>query len=361
MYKIWITLAFLLSITQTAKGEGIEDYDSAISEYKSIAAVGGWPKVTCRGSLKIGVSYPCVSALRKRLELTGDLATPVYIQDHSVYDNNINVAVKHFQERHTIEEDGIVGPQTRRAMNTSVSSRIAELKRAKREFSKVLKGAEKEVVINIPAFEAWTFVNGEFNFGMDVIVGKTDRRTARFSHYIRYADFRPYWNVPDSIFRRDKLPKILKYGPKYLVRNHFEVINRVGRIISPYNINWRFYKTHYFPYRLRQEPGEWNALGLVKYMFPNKYSIYMHDTPTKRLFKHYRRTFSSGCVRLSNPELMGSFLLDWDIAKVGNMMHNGGHVIRRLPGKVPVHLVYIRAWISAEGKVRFAPNIYKLR
>lgn len=335
------------------------DYNTAIQTYKDKLA-NCPPKLTYQVLLRTGVRHPTVVELRKWLELLGDL-----VAEHTtdLYDDVMDESVRIFQTRTDIEVDGLAGPQTFRTVNAqSCDDRLDKLIKSKEVWENIKKADGKKIIVNIPAFQTWAFEDEQWKWTQKCIVGRRDRRSARFSHIIRYADFRPYWNVPTSIFKRDKLPKILDEGVQYLEDKEIEVIDRNGNILDPNTINWEYYKNHWFPHRLRQKPGPQNALGLVKYIFPNRYSIYTHDTPTKHLFDLGIRAFSSGCIRLHEPDLMGQFLLgvsrDEIIARMND--EDKPNDIELLPKPVPIHIVYMTAWVEQDGTIRFAPDIYGL-
>jgi len=333
------------------------DFDVVIEEYRLLAQT--QVHIEYQQVLKPGVEHPSVSAVRERLRVLGDLVAE---HDGNVYDEVMVESIKRFQSRNTLKVDGIAGPQTFSFLNAEYPDQLKALGMSKEKWDSIPKTTGKKIVVNIPGFECWMFDNEVFLFKTKCIVGRQDRKTVEFSDNIEYADFRPYWNVPDSIFRRDKMPKILRYGPKYLIDNHFQVISKsTGKIISPYSIDWRNYQGSIPPVRLRQTPGEWNALGLVKYMFPNKYNIYLHDTPDKDLFARDSRSLSSGCIRLLEPEKIGSFLLDKPVEEIINNMKNANNNnnIVRLENSVPIHITYMTAWIDENSQVRFAPDIYK--
>jgi murein L,D-transpeptidase YcbB/YkuD len=308
-------------------------------------------------TLRKGVQHVTVPLVAKRLTILGYLKG-AYSGD--IVDDALSDSIRIFQERSRISADGIAGPVTFKYLNAEIPRRLKELTLSKEKWDSIPLVSGKKIIVNIPAFECWLYKDDAQVDTVDCIVGRVSRQTVQFSNTVTYADFRPYWYVPTSIFKNDKLPKILKYGPKYLTDNNFEVVDGKGNLVDPYKLNWEKYKKSSFPYILRQKPGSWNALGLVKYMFPNRHSIYMHDTPDKDLFKSNVRAFSSGCVRLSNPPKMGSFLLDTHEANVKNYMHDTSrnHRVVNLPSPVPIHIVYMTAWIDNNGAEKFGPDIY---
>jgi len=331
------------------------DYNKAIAD---IQHEGTHEYIVYQVLLRSGVTHPTVSKVRARLAALGDLASA---DSSNLYDKATVDAVIRFQKRNTLLVDGLAGPQTFNALNESSSYKLKMLQESKKVWDAIPAHSGKKVIVNIPAFEVWTFENDVFQFKMKCVVGRTSRKTVSFSNLIRYVDIRPYWNIPYSIFKRDKLPKILKYGPSYLTSHHYEVVGSTS-IIDPHSLDWGKYKHNRFPYRLRQKPGDWNALGLVKYIFPNRHAIYMHDTPSKHLFDLDRRAYSSGCVRLHEPAKMGAFLLDKTEDEITAAMHDESspHTIVRLQKNnyVPVHIRYMPAWVEQNGEAKSAPDIY---
>ena len=331
------------------------DFDTAIAEYQQIAQ--STVHIEYEITLRYGVQHPSVPLIRERLRELGDL-----VAEHTsdIYDNIMEDSVRKFQARNTLLVDGIAGKQTFNFLNTALPDQVKALILSKKKWEAIPKTTGKKIIINIPGYECWLYENETFLLKTNCVVGRPDRQTVEFDDKIEYADFRPYWNVPYSIFKKDKLPKILKYGPKYLTDNHFKVIDNNGRIVNPYSLNWNSYRNNSFPYKLRQDPGEWNALGLVKYMFPNSYSIYMHDTPSKELFQRDNRAYSSGCIRLSDPAMMGAFLLGIPEQEVISMMldKNQNNKIVRLAEHIPIHITYMTSWIEQDSTVRFAPDVY---
>jgi murein L,D-transpeptidase YcbB/YkuD len=198
---------------------------------------------------------------------------------------------------------------------------------------------------------------------MRTIVGRKRRPTPVLSSRITYLEINPYWYVPPLIARKDLLPKI-QANPEFLVRQNFRVFDSWddnAREINPAAIDWSTLSEDHFPYRLRQEPASHNALGRVKFMFPNELSVYIHDTPSKGLFKRSSRPFSSGCVRVEEPMELVSLLLnrkDWDQARLSDAVASNQRQVIILDEPVPVHLIYLTAWVAADGETHFREDIY---
>ena len=199
---------------------------------------------------------------------------------------------------------------------------------------------------------------------MRVVVGKAYRRTPVFSEKMQYLVLNPFWNIPMKIAVEDKLP-IIRKNPIYLTQQHIKVFENRSEDtpeIDPVIINWYQVNAGYFPYRLRQDPGPLNALGRIKFMFPNKFSVYLHDTPQRGLFKRASRDFSSGCIRIEKPVELAKYLLQndpqWPIQKILETINSGVTTVVRIKDPIPVHLLYWTAWVTEKGTIHFGNDIY---
>jgi murein L,D-transpeptidase YcbB/YkuD len=219
------------------------------------------------------------------------------------------------------------------------------------------------LLVNIPGFELQVVEAGRTARTMRVIVGRKSRPTPVLSSELTYLEVNPYWNVPARIARVDLLPKIQE-NPSFLVRENFRVFSGWGegaRELDPNGIDWSSIRPGHFPFRLRQEPSAQNALGRVKFMFPNDQSVYLHDTPSKNLFRRSIRTLSSGCVRLEEPLELAAFLLerqDWAPERVSRLAASGRRRVVLLERPVPVHFVYLTSWVDEGGGLHFREDVY---
>jgi murein L,D-transpeptidase YcbB/YkuD len=219
------------------------------------------------------------------------------------------------------------------------------------------------VVVNIPEFKMHVYAGDELAWSSNVIVGKSNpvNKTVIFNDSLEMIVFSPHWNIPLNILTREILPEIKK-NKKYLKRTNLEVVNRKGELKDPDEIDWDKY-TDKFPYIIRERPGPNNSLGLVKFLFPNSYDIYMHDTPAKTLFSKTSRSFSHGCIRLQEPAKFAQHLLrddpSWTPEKIEETMKGGTETFVKLKKKVPVFLAYFTAWVDREGRLNFAEDIYE--
>jgi len=336
-----------------------------LKEYRAIAAAGGWSPISDGPTLKLDMSDPRVPTLRLRLQVTGDLVTdtPEPYPPSTVYDAELEAAVKRFQERHSLTADGSIGPATRAALSVPVAARIEQIRVNLERARWVMHELQGDfVLVNVAGFDVSYFRHNEPIWTSKVIVGRPYRETPIFKSLITYVVFNPTWTIPPGILVKDKLP-ILKRDPGYLARNNIRVIDPNGREVDPYSVNWsRYSASRLPPYQLRQDPGEDNALGLVKIMFPNPYMVYLHDTPTKSLFDQDQRTFSSGCIRVEKAFELAELVLNdpvkWNPTTMAEMVASKKMQTVNLPRPVPVLLLYWTAQPRPDGQVIFRNDIY---
>jgi len=256
-----------------------------LTHYRRIAGEGGWDTIPIlKKSVRKGDSSLIVTAIKMRLFKTNDLPTSM---NNAVFDDALEKAVIHFQKRHGLTEDGVVGKSVIEAMNVRIEKRIEQII-VNMERCRWLPVQLKDeyFVINIPEFKFHAYTNDTLKWSMKVVVGKSITETAIFTGTMKYVVFAPYWNVPESILKNEILPAISK-NSGYVENNHMEWVGN----------------------SLRQKPGPWNALGKVKFLFPNSHNIYLHDTPSKDLFQRDQRTFSHGCIRVEQPKKLVQYVL----------------------------------------------------
>jgi L,D-transpeptidase YcbB len=348
--------------------EGYQRLGKALVEYRRMQQQGGWPKIEGKSIVRLNDTAKVVLAIRKRLLPQ----QTVREQDSSqfVYDHQVEQAVTTFQEQMGLTVDGILGPQTYKALNITVDERVNQIilnMERWRWLPKNLAARNKKgqyIMVNIPAFKVWVMENDKKVMEMKAIVGETMHATPVFSHEIQYLIFAPYWNVPNSIVEDDIKPH-LQRDLGWLARNDMEMVNNFGamaRRIPVSRVNWNTMTRYNFKYRIRQRPGPRNALGLVKFMFPNEYAVYLHDTPADHLFSRPERNLSHGCVRLERPAELATYLLEdkpgWDRNRVDKAMHAQKQKRVNLKENVPVYLVYFTAWVDDSGTVHFRNDIY---
>jgi murein L,D-transpeptidase YcbB/YkuD len=335
---------------------------AALADYRELAAAGGWPTVADGETLRPGARDPRVSQIAARLAVTGDIADAAPYASSDVYDDALEAGVSRFQARHGLASDGVIGPATLRAMNVPVEDRIAQLRvnleRARWVFDDV---TDDFIIVNIAGFKAYVVRDSEIVWQTSVQVGKTYHQTPVFRDEMKYVVFNPTWTVPYSIATKEMLPRI-KNDPDYFKTRDFDIKDGSGEIVSPDSIDWSQLSRSNFPYTFVQRPGPKNALGRVKFIFPNEYAIYLHDTPSKALFDQAERAFSHGCVRVENPfdlaeELLGSE--GWDQGKIQSTLDSLETETVYLPEPLPVMLLYWTAEIGSDGDIRFYTDVYE--
>ena len=330
-----------------------------LKQYRQIAADGGWPVVPEGPTLRLGDNDPRVAVIRTRLAASSDLAADAG-RNSNAFDETLKQSVAAFQKRHSLDADGIVGKQTIAAMNVPVEQRIDQLRASLERLRWVnQEAADTLVAVNIAGFRAYFYEQGELKWSTRAMVGKSYRRTPVFRGDIQYMEFNPTWTIPPGILRNDTLPAI-KRDPNYLASKNIRVIDKNGKLVDPATVDWNQY-TRGVPYTLRQDPGPNNALGTVKFIFPNKHFVFLHDTPHRELFDRPERAFSSGCIRVEDPLMLAELLLDDDDyqrsdleAVVASRETQRIH----LENRVPVIIVYLTASLSSDGNITFHKDIY---
>jgi murein L,D-transpeptidase YcbB/YkuD len=348
--------------------EGLELADAryrtliaALARYRRIADQGGWPAVPSGPVLKPGNSDPRVPILAARLAVTADWQGDP--GESTFYESDLEQAVKRFQERHGLDTDGVIGPRTLEELNVPVEARIDQIRVNLERARWVLRElGEDFVAVNIAGFTTSLYRGGDLVWRTRSIVGREYRKTPVFRDDIRYMDFNPTWTVPPGILGKDVIPKARK-DSGYIAHKGFDLFDRDGNRVDPGSIDWANAKARGFPYRVVQPPGPNNALGLVKFMFPNAHSVYLHDTPSRDLFGRSERTFSSGCVRVEDPFHFAELLLydkpGWTREKIDSVVDSGKTTTVHLENPLPVLLLYWTAWVDADGEVQFRRDIYK--
>ena len=352
-------------IEQTLRGlapphEQYHALRQALSDYRQLAAAGGWQPVPDTGSsLEQGARGSAVSALRARLTVSGDYVPPADgVADDTYYDAGLADAVKAFQLRHGLLDDAVVGPRTLSALNASAEYRVRQLEASMERWRWYPRDlGVKHVMVNVPQFMVRA-VNGDNEpVVMRVVVGTRDNQTPVFNDSMEYAQLNPYWNVPQSIADGEYLPA-LRNDPFYLLNQNIRILSG-GREINPVLVDWSSMSGR-FPYSLRQEPGGGNALGRIKFMFPNGHAVYMHDTPSRSLFQRTTRSFSHGCIRLQDPMAMAGFVFEgrYTAEEVEAMIAGGRTRDIILDQHIPVYVAYFTSIVDDDGNVGFFRDIY---
>jgi len=335
----------------------------ALARYRKIAEAGGWPQLPQgRHSLEPGMTDPAVALLRQRLQASGDLASGE-VPEPDRFDHALEAAVRRYQARNGLEVDGVVGRRTRAAMNVPAAERVQQIRLNMERWRWLPRDlGSRYVMVNLAGFLLEAVDHGKVVLDMPVIVGRAFTKTPAFSGKISYLVFNPYWNVPRSIIH-ELVAKEVK-EPGYLTAEHIRILrswSRNAEEIDPASIDWRSYLGRRFPYQMRQDPGPGNSLGRLKFMLPNAFDIYLHDTPAHSLFDKPVRTFSHGCIRVQQPVRLGVFVLDdpdWDEAAVQAVIDTGEHRILSLGQRVPVYIIYMTAWVDVDGTVEFRRDVY---
>ena len=331
---------------------------NALADYRRIATWGGWPTLPASLKLKEGDEHAEVPALRKRLALTHDYKGNAD-DPGRVYDKALVDAVKNFQVRHGLAEDGVVSGRTLAALNVPVSKRIAQIALNMERWRWLPRDlGPNHARVNIPEYRLDLWEGDNIAMTMRVVVGAVDNKTPIFADQMTHIVFSPYWNVPPSIASEETLPAV-QSDPSYLARNNLEVVGTSGRVLDPYSVDW----SNPNSYRFRQKPGTSNSLGLVKFMFPNQHNVYLHDTPADALFARPVRALSHGCVRVEQPTKLARYLLrdrqEWDEDRIDAAMHAGRESHVKLQKPIPVYLLYMTARASHDdGAVHFRDDIY---
>ncbi len=341
------------------------DYDNlkkALAKYRQLKERGGWQSISTNLSkIEKGMSHPDVSRLRERLAVTqGNIEFSP--EDTNLFDQNLYDQVVLFQQRHGLDADGVVGKSTIAALNTPVERRIEEIEanlERWRWISDDLGG--KYIRVNIAGFELQVIDKGNIVLKSPAIVGRLYRETPIFSSEMKYLVLNPEWVIPPGMLKNEIIPDIIK-DPKYLSEKKMKVLRQDGTEVDPTTITWDSTLLKSFPYSIRQEAGSKNPLGHLKFVFPNKYNVYIHDTPSRSLFLRSNRSFSHGCIRISGAHELAEYLLkdlpDWSPERIQKTIDQGLGRTIILPDPVPVHILYLTAWADSEGNAFFCRDIY---
>ena len=308
--------------------------------------------------VKKGGSDPRIEAVRSRLAELGFEATPADDAEPDVLDAELSVQLRLFQKQVGLKVTGVLGPQTVAALNNAATGGSVDKLLDNMERIRWLPrdlGA-RYVFVNQAAFEAQVIRDGKPEWETRVIVGKPTTQTPVFNDEMEMVVFNPSWGVPPSIIANEYLPK-LRRDPAYLDRLGFKVVTPNGKVVPSSSVSWDSYGAK-VPYGIQQPPGVKNALGELKFLFPNAHDIYMHDTPTRELFAQDVRAFSHGCVRVQNPREFASVVLGWSPEDVAAKVETGVSETVRLKQKIPVHLTYFTAWPDAAGNIVYFNDIY---
>lgn len=346
--------------TPTTAETNYEGLQNKLATYEN-AAAHQWPIIPDTARFRLDHPGHYVSLLRERLMLVGDL---VYDDNSNIYDDQLMEAVKTFQKRHGLKADGAIGAKTRAQLNVSPEERIKQIKINMQRWSYLTKKlGHRYVMVNVPDFQLYLVEDDRKVMTMKAIVGKPTHQTPEVFSTISTVVFKPYWNIPDKIAHREIVAKVIE-DPNYLDDNDIRVYRDEdhNHEMNPYDINWYAVEEEGREIHLRQQPGEKNALGLVKFEFPNPYDVYLHGTSAQNLFAEDVRDFSHGCVRLENPFALVSYLMkdkeEWSDEKLADLLANNKPTYVNVPEPIPVVITYITAWIDEDGNLNFRDDIY---
>lgn len=372
----------------------------ALKQYREIAAKGGWQGVPYGDKFKKGARGQRVIALRERLKVTGELdpSTP----DSEVFDSTLEIAVKEYQERNGLYVDGVVGESTLEALNVPVEERVSQIELTMERWRLLPQYmGNKYILVNIANYHLYGVENNNDRLNMRIVVGKPEWNTPMFSEEMTHIVMNPYWNIPPSIFKDDIAPRIRQdseylskrgidavglNAPKKIVVKESETIEVAENVetadagdtsgesgessLSEVEIQNKKAQEEYIAkvlsgnYRLRQNPGPGNPLGQIKFLFPNKHSVYLHDTPNRGFFKRAQRNFSHGCIRVEKPLDLAEFVLasnaEWDQDKIQSSINSRKTRTVHLNQTIPVYILYFTSWVDDQGNVNFHKDIYGL-
>jgi len=344
-----------------ARGPWYRQMRGSLHAHRQMRSNGGWLVVPAGPTLKVGMTDSRVPMISKHLGITGDLDNAMTAAG-DLYSDDVANGVKAFQARHGLEADGVLGPATLAALNVPVETRIDQLRINLERARWVMGGIGKEfILVNIAGFRAYLVKDGEPVWDTNVQVGKSYHQTPVFRDEMTYVVMNPTWTVPYSIATKEMLPQIQR-DPDYFTSRTFDVRNRAGENVDPNSINWSELSGGNFPYTFVQRPGPANALGRIKFIFPNEHAVYLHDTPSKSLFGRAERAFSHGCIRTQYPFDLAERLLapvGWDRARIDAQIESRETRTVHLAEPLPVLLLYWTADIGRNGEYYFFKDIYE--
>ena len=336
---------------------------TAAARYQNFVDHGGWPKIPETPELRIGNSHQNIAIIRHRLAVEDDTLNSPNPGLDNYYDEKLEQAVQQFQRRHGLKTDGIIGPATRLAINVSAAERLQQIK-INLERLRWLPDelGERYIMVNLANYRLTAIDNNQTKLDMRVIVGKKKRATPSFSSKMTHVVLNPRWYVPHKLARLDLLAK-QQTNPDYFDHYNFRVFNdKKGKRteVDPDSIDWQSMTRQYFPYSLVQDPGKKNALGRLKFVLPNPWSIYLHDTPSKSLFNQTQRNFSSGCIRVEDPFALANFSLTGNNNQLAllDIINTDNTHSTKLEQPLSVYAIYATVWLNGE-ELMFSPDSYQ--
>jgi len=357
----------LLLITSACDKTG-EDQDNntqyhklkqSLQGYREIRDDGGWPVVRAKGVLMSGVKDKEVEVLRNRLSVTGELKNKYSNTHNSMFDDDVKKAVIRFQRDHGLTPTGVVDKRTLFELNIPVEYRLLQIEKNMDRWKNFRRDKEEDfIMVNIADFSLQAVEHDSVQLQMNVLVGKLYRKTPTFSEKMTQIEFNPKWHVPPTILKEDMIPKI-KADSGYLRKNNLKVFVN-NEVADASKIDWQEDPAPHVS--LVRDADPQNPLGVVKFLFPNKYSVYMHDTPQKDLFKKNKFTASSGCIRLEKAPELAYYIMSrdrgWNHAKVDSVIRRGETKRFNLEKPIMVHIQYFTCWVDKQGELQFRRDIY---
>lgn len=348
----------------------------ALARYRQLDAAGGWPELPPGAPLRPGERDPRVTALRDRLRITGDVRGLPGTADAWFFDGALQRALQDFQSRHGLAATGVPDERTLAALNVPAAERVRQLETTLTRWSWLPRDfGARYLWVNVPGGSLELKEDGRTTLAMRVIAGHPDRPTPSFQDTVTAIVENPPWSVPRTIAVEDLLPT-QQEDPTFLARLGIRVFDGQGREQDPARIDWPGLDADHFPYRFRQDPGPLNSLGKLKFVLSNPWDIFLHDTPSRRLFDLSSRTLSSGCIRLEEPEALAERLLERPVGAAsgatpfpppsrprvpgGKGVAPEGAPTRavKLPRPIALYVVYLTSWVTPEGVVHFRPDVY---
>jgi L,D-transpeptidase YcbB len=333
---------------------------STLARYRQYEAQGGWVAVMAGGKIEPGDRDDRVPQIRHRLSLTGELSRPDTSRSAD-YDLSLESDIKKFQSHHGLDADGIIGAGTFRELNVPAEDRVGTIRVNLERIRWVGHSLPKSyLIVNIAAFKLMLIQDSAVILTANVVVGKTVNKTPLFRDKLRYIDFNPSWTVPTSIKNKEIIPN-LKKDSTYLDKNHMVLLDSKGDTVNIKDIDLKKISPGKFPYVVSQKPGPWNSLGVVKFMFPNEYDIYLHDTPSKSLFSRASRAYSHGCIRVEKPLDLAEILLEgtvWNRKKIDQTIETRKTTRVIVNPQLDVLLMYWTCGLDSNREIFFVPDIY---
>jgi murein L,D-transpeptidase YcbB/YkuD len=320
-----------------------------------------WEVKPVDGAIKVGERHDAIPELRKRL-IFWDFLKPYKTDEPTLYDEEMLAGLQRYQESNGMKPDGVIGTLVAESLNKSPQQLIdiASVNMERLRWMPPIDWDQEMVLVNIANYQLDYMEKADTAFTAKVIVGKEYSESPAFSAPMSYIVFSPYWNIPPSITKDEIIPAVRK-NRNYLAEKNMEIVDSSGEPIDARRVDWKSDEKGEFPYRVRQKPGGDNSLGLVKFMFPNEYNIYIHDTPSRSLFQKETRALSHGCIRIENPDQFAKILLkddEWDDERIQEAMHQDDEEIVKLDRKIPVVLLYMTFWAGEDGKANFRSDVY---